>query len=95
MKQRVAGERAEGADDDVVTLGAQQLTATLVGDASVSGSGTTAVHGFVYTDPTPGIGKVRIVLNTAYYVASPAERAQLPKVRLFKEWLLGRFGSHA
>jgi len=39
--------------------------------------------------------ETRIVLNTAYYVASPAERAQLPKVRLFKEWLLGRFGSHA
>ncbi|MFY0568546.1 hypothetical protein ACN28E_32615 [Archangium lansingense] len=59
------------------TLGAQQLTATLVGDASVSGSGTTAVHGFVYTDPTPGMGKVRVVLNTA---ASSASVVQLDLV---------------
>ena len=59
------------------TLGAQQLKATLVGEASLSGSGTTSVHGFVYTDPTPGTGKVRFVLNTA---ASSASVVQLDLV---------------
>lgn len=59
------------------TLGAQQLKAALVGDASLSGSGTTAVHGFVYTDPTPGTGKVRFVLNQA---ASSASVVQLDLV---------------
>jgi hypothetical protein len=59
------------------TLGAQELKATLVGEASLSGSGTTAVHGFVYTDPTPGMGKLRFVLNTA---ASSASVVQLDLV---------------
>ncbi|WP_375765809.1 hypothetical protein NR798_29400 [Archangium gephyra] len=59
------------------TLGAQELKATLVGDASLSGAGTTAVHGLVYTDPTPGMGKVRFVVNTA---ASSAKLVQLDLV---------------
>lgn len=59
------------------TLGAQELKATLVGDASLSGAGTTAVHGFVYTDPTPGMGKVRFVVNAA---ASSAKLVQLDLV---------------
>ncbi|AKJ04890.1 Fibronectin type III domain protein [Archangium gephyra] len=59
------------------TLGAQQLKASLVGDASLSGSGSTAVHGLVYTDPTPGMGKVRFVLNAA---ASSAKVVQLDLV---------------
>jgi LysR family glycine cleavage system transcriptional activator len=35
----------------------------------------------------------RIVLKTGYYVACPEERATLRKVRLFKEWVLGRSGT--
>ncbi len=59
------------------TVGAQRLTASLVGDSSLSGSSATAVHGFVYTDPTPGFGKVRFVVNAA---ASSASLVQLDLV---------------
>ncbi|HYO72541.1 MAG TPA: hypothetical protein VEU33_41360, partial [Archangium sp.] len=59
------------------TLGAQQLKASLVNDSSRSGTGSTAVHGFVYTDPTPGTGKVRFVVNAA---ASSARLVQLDLV---------------
>jgi hypothetical protein len=52
------------------TLGAQQLTATQVGDASVTAKASTSVHGLVYTDPTPNQGKVRLVVNAAYSTAS-------------------------
>jgi hypothetical protein len=58
------------------TLGAQQLEATLVG-GTLSGAGAVTVHGFVFTDPTPGMGKVRLVVNTA---ASSASVVQLDLV---------------
>ena len=42
----------------------QSLTAAQIGDVTITGSATTNVHGFVYTDPAAG-GKVRLVLNAA------------------------------
>jgi len=59
------------------TLGAQQLKAALATDASVSGTGTISVHGLVYTNPQPGVGKVRLVVNQA---ASSASVVQLDLV---------------
>ncbi|MBF5041221.1 hypothetical protein FGE12_02400 [Aggregicoccus sp. 17bor-14] len=59
------------------TLGSQTLTAVQSGDSTISGQATTAVHGLVYTDPTAGAGKVRLVLNTA---ASSASVVQLDLV---------------
>ncbi len=47
-----------------VSLGVQSLTASQIGDATITGSATTNVHGFVYADPPAG-AKVRLVLNAA------------------------------
>ena len=47
-----------------ISLGVHSLTASLVGDATITGSTTTNVHGLVYTDPPAG-AKVRLVLNAA------------------------------
>jgi len=47
-----------------ISLGVQSLTAAQIGDVTITGSATTNVHGFVYTDPAAG-GKVRLVLNAA------------------------------
>jgi hypothetical protein len=47
-----------------ISLGVQSLSASQVGDATITGSATTNVHGFVYTDPPAG-AKVRLVLNVA------------------------------
>ncbi|HLM48166.1 MAG TPA: hypothetical protein VK458_30155, partial [Myxococcaceae bacterium] len=44
---------------------------------SVSGTGTISVHGLVYTNPQPGVGKVRLVVNQA---ASSASVVQLDLV---------------
>ena len=47
-----------------VSLGSQTLTGTEVGNAAVSGTGSTTCHGFVYTNPGAG-GKARLVVNAA------------------------------
>jgi LysR family transcriptional regulator, glycine cleavage system transcriptional activator len=36
--------------------------------------------------------ELRLPSPLAYYLAVPAERAKLPKVELFRSWLLGQFG---
>jgi hypothetical protein len=47
-----------------ISLGVQSLIASQIGDATITGSATTNVHGFVYADPPAG-AKVRLVLNIA------------------------------
>jgi hypothetical protein len=54
--------------------GTQTLTATA---GATSGSAAVAVRGFVYTDASPGFGKVRLVVNAA---ASTASEVQLDLV---------------
>ncbi len=61
---------ADGGQKDVTvtfsSIGPQTLTATDTGAALVSGaSKAVTVHGLVYTDPTSGAGKVRLVRNAA------------------------------
>ena len=52
------------------TVGSQSLTATQVGAPAVTGSATTSVHGFVYTNPNPNFGKVQLMVNAANSTAS-------------------------
>ena len=56
------------------TLGSQALTGTQLSNASVTGTTTIAIHGFVYADPPFTFGKVRLVLNPG---ASSAGLVQL------------------
>ncbi len=61
------------------TLGSQALTGTQLSDAAVTGTAILAVHGFVYTDPLLGFGKVRLALNAG---ASSASLVQLDLVQV-------------
>jgi hypothetical protein len=61
------------------TLGSQALTGTQVSDSTVTGTTTLAVHGFVYTNPSSGFGKVRMVLNQG---ASSASLVQLDLIQV-------------
>jgi hypothetical protein len=56
------------------TIGVQTLTAAQSTDASIAGTGSTRVHGLVYTDPATGLGKARLVLNA---LASNSRTVQL------------------
>ena len=62
-----------------MTIGSQALTGTQLSGAGVTGTATLAVHGFVYTDPPSGFGKVRLVFNPG---ASSASLMQLDLVQV-------------
>src|SRR5205823_5489348 len=55
-----------------ISLGVQSLNASQIGDATITGSATTNVHGFVYTDPPAG-AKVRLVRNAANSTAAAVQ----------------------
>lgn len=64
------------------TIGSQTLTATDTVTADITGSGSQAVHGLVYTNPAAG-GKVRLVLDAAASSASVAQLDLVSNTSLF------------
>lgn len=88
-----AGIRREGFDvDNGAKMGSQDLEAI----AAIAGHGVALLTPFFYRDelaagrlvqPFPDLYPI----NRAYYLAYPASRRNVPKIRLFRDWLLRHF----
>src|SRR5207248_10727474 len=75
------------------TVGSQSLSASQPGAPAVTGSATSTVHGFVYTNPNSSLGKAQLVLNAAASSASVVQLDLIANTQTFASG--GRNGAYS